>query len=102
MQEDIASRKLMSAQLVAMDAPSDQGLFVAMFVESFGDASMSWFGAAIFVSLTKYDFTSESVIARPLQDSWLCLSSVLGAGRCHGLALQVPCRRLRMTLLEGP
>lgn len=68
MQEYVAKWELMSTQLASLDAPIDEGLLVTMFVEHFGDRSISPIRAALSALLNKYDLTWESATARLLQD----------------------------------
>lgn len=68
MNEHVARRKPLSAQLVSMSAPIDEGLLVAMFIESFGDWSNSPFGTTLSALLSRSNHTRQMITSQLLQE----------------------------------
>lgn len=87
MQENVARRKQIIAQLASMDASVEEGLLITMFVQSFGDWFNSPFGSALSALLTRGNLTWQLATLRLLQQLTSQQSSRLMVETCHDKAL---------------
>lgn len=68
MPEYVAKWELCAGQFASMDAPTDEGLLVTMFIESFGDRLKSPYGMNLPEMLTREELTWQAIKLRLLQE----------------------------------